>query len=92
MSDVKFALALFLILRSDLSAKGIAAIDYIFFPNNNAAERRFNLKSNKLSKISRRNYYSTVNNSIHPAFITGFTDGEGCFNLTIYKDNRQKIG
>ena len=29
---------------------------------------------------------------MEPWFLTGFTDGEGCFNITIYKDNRQKIG
>ena len=27
-----------------------------------------------------------------PWFVTGFTDGEGCFNITISKDNQQKIG
>ena len=27
-----------------------------------------------------------------PWFFTSFTDGECCFNITIYKDNRQKIG
>lgn len=90
MPYVEFALALSLILRSDLSAKGIVAL-IIFFPKNNAAECRFNFK-NKLTNLYLRNYYSTVNNIIHPAFITGFTDGEECFVLSITKNKSIKVG
>ena len=35
--------------------------------------------------------YSTKT-CLDPWFLTGFTDGEGCFNITISKDSRQKIG
>jgi len=30
--------------------------------------------------------------SIEPWFITGFTDGEGCFSISVYTDNGYKIG
>lgn len=35
---------------------------------------------------------NTNNNKLHPQFITGFTDAEGCFMISIIKDNRQKVG
>ena len=31
------------------------------------------------------------NNKLDPWFITGFTDGEGCFSVTLCKDIRQKV-
>ena len=90
MPDVEFALVLFLILRSDLNAKGIAVL-IIFFSKNKTAECRFNFK-NKLTNLYLRNYYSTINNTIDPAFITGFTDGEECFVLSITKNKSMKVG
>jgi len=35
---------------------------------------------------------STKRSNLDPNFITGFTDGEGCFNLSIYKESRSKTG
>ena len=67
-----------------------SCIDY-FFPNNNAVERCFNFK-NKLTSIYQRNYYSTVNKTIHSAFIAGFTDGEGCFHVSVRKTQKYKVG
>lgn len=39
-------------------------------------------------------YFSSesVNNKLHPWFITGFTDGEGCFSVNVLKNNELKIG
>jgi hypothetical protein len=32
------------------------------------------------------------NGSLSPGFITGFTDAEGCFSVSITKSNNTKIG
>jgi hypothetical protein len=32
------------------------------------------------------------NGQLNPCFVTGFTDAEGCFHLSINKDSRHKIG
>lgn len=32
------------------------------------------------------------NNKLNSKYITGFIDGEGCFTLSIYKDNKYKLG
>jgi len=32
--------------------------------------------------------YSTVGKSLNPNFVTGFTDAEGCFTISIYSDNK----
>jgi len=37
-------------------------------------------------------FSSSSSNSLHPYFITGFIDGEGCFNLSIYRDGRMSTG
>lgn len=47
-------------------------------------------------------YYSTLagsarqlaskNTNLNPSYITGFTDGEGCFSIKIYKSSRNIIG
>lgn len=36
--------------------------------------------------------YPCYSNALHPYFITGFTDAEGCFNISIYRDNRTITG
>ena len=30
--------------------------------------------------------------NLHPDLVTGFTDGEGCFRISIYKNNKLKTG
>jgi hypothetical protein len=35
---------------------------------------------------------SPVLNHLEPGFVTGFTDGEGCFGLYIYTNTALKIG
>jgi hypothetical protein len=30
--------------------------------------------------------------ALNPGFVTGFTDGEGCFLITAYQDNGYKTG
>jgi len=31
-------------------------------------------------------------NTLDPYYITGFSDGEGCFSISIYKDSRMLTG
>lgn len=40
----------------------------------------------------RAKFSSSRSNSLHPYFTTGFIDGEGCFNLSIYRDSRMNTG
>lgn len=35
---------------------------------------------------------SDFKSSMNPRFVTGFVDGEGCFNISITKKNNLKIG
>ena len=37
-------------------------------------------------------HFCKSDRSLHPFFITGFTDGEGCFTVSISKDKRRKLG
>lgn len=48
----------------------------------------FNQKIRSYSSNSKGNY----TNNINPHYFTGFSDGEGCFNISIYKDNRMLTG
>lgn len=43
-------------------------------------------------KMFLKNYSSKSNEKIDPWFITGFTDGEGCFNIHILKSSSNLIG
>jgi hypothetical protein len=38
------------------------------------------------------NYKNNNNYYLHPYYITGFTDGEGCFSTSIFKDSRTQTG
>ena len=51
----------------------------IFSKQINMQERRFS--SSK-----------SIGETLNPYFVTGFIDGEGCFNITVHKDNRLNIG
>jgi hypothetical protein len=44
--------------------------------------------------LLRRNYSVVVtkNNQLHPLFVTGFTDGEGCFFIEVRKSDKYKAG
>ena len=58
---------------------------YFFKMRNVFSSLSFHTSSNK----------SNNNNSdskINPYYITGFTDGEGCFSVSIYKDSRMTTG
>nr|YP_009945084.1 LAGLIDADG endonuclease [Monilinia laxa]QOE17448.1 LAGLIDADG endonuclease [Monilinia laxa] len=54
-------------------------------------ERSYQIKipSNSINLI--RNL-STLESKLDPSYVTGFTDGEGSFMLTIIKDNKYKTG
>ena len=47
---------------------------------------RFYTSKVKHSRLNLQNF------KINPWFVTGFTDGEGCFSITIFKDNQKNIG
>jgi hypothetical protein len=47
------------------------------------------MKQTQLQKFALLN---GAQNSLHPYFITGFSDGECCFSLDIKKNNQLKIG
>ena len=38
------------------------------------------------------NFSTTLESNLDPSYVTGFTDGEGSFMLTIIKDNKYKLG
>jgi len=48
----------------------------------------FKLKNNRFLRST--NFY--VSGAIDPWFITGFTDAEGCFNLSIVRNKKYKAG
>ena len=58
-------------------------------------------KTSKLPLGTQQQSFSSLTNSnlipnnnlvMNPWFITGFTDGEGCFLIVVYKDNTDKTG
>ena len=62
-------------------------------------ERNYQVKflSNQLSDIVKLNLYSSLTTQqskikLNPYFITGFTDGEGCFSIIILKNSQIKTG
>jgi len=68
---------------------------FIFILVNNLlgmVQRRCLTKSLFIRQQPKVNFSSLKNNSnyLNPYFITGFVDGEGCFNISIYKDSRMK--
>ena len=45
--------------------------------------------------LGQKRYYSTKridNTNLYPWFITGFTDGEGCFTLSVRKNSNLNCG
>lgn len=54
-------------------------------------ERSYQIKipSNSINLV--RNF-STLDSKLEPSYVTGFTDGEGSFILTIIRDNKYKTG
>ena len=54
-------------------------------------ERNYRVKIHSNPVNLTRNY-SKLDSKLNPWFITGFTDGEGSFILTIIKDNKYKLG
>jgi hypothetical protein len=54
-------------------------------------ERSYPVKIPSNPLILTRNF-STLESKLDPSYVTGFTDGEGSFILTIIKDNKYKSG
>jgi hypothetical protein len=43
--------------------------------------------------LLRQNYsVVTKNNQLHPLFVTGFSDGEGCFDIEVRQSDKYKAG
>lgn len=57
-------------------------------------ERNYRVKihSNPINLTRNYSKLESVSELLNPWFITGFTDGEGSFILTIIKDNKYKLG
>jgi hypothetical protein len=45
-----------------------------------------------LAQHNLRTFVTSNLSPLHPYFLTGFTDAEGCFNISIFKDNTFKFG
>jgi hypothetical protein len=54
-------------------------------------ERSYPVKIPSNPLILTRNF-SILESKLNPSYVTGFTDGEGSFILTIIKDNKYKLG
>lgn len=52
----------------------------------------FNKKINPVFNLNKRFYTTISSNELKPWFLTGFTDAEGCFNITIAKNPTYIIG
>lgn len=54
----------------------------------------YNLYKNLIiDQVYRKRYFSTESqNKLHPWFITGFTDGEGCFSILVTPNHELEIG
>lgn len=50
------------------------------------------MKENKIKEYKKRNINLNKVQTLHPYNVTGYFDGEGCFNVSIYKNIRMKIG
>jgi len=48
----------------------------------------------KSNRLQSKNYLSTFNlqTNLNPWFVTGFTDAEASFTISIYKKNNLKLG
>jgi hypothetical protein len=47
---------------------------------------------NKLGSLTTRNYSTNSTSSLHPQFITGFSDAESSFFITFIKSNKSDTG
>lgn len=54
--------------------------------------KQFNQKLYSTLNTTKEVVKSYFNNYLNPWVFTGFTDAEGCFNITIYRDSRSKLG
>jgi hypothetical protein len=62
---------------------------------NNIISYNFFIDKKVILYSSFSNSYSSkgnFTNILNPYYITGFADGEGCFNISIYKDSRMLTG
>ena len=89
----------------DSAFKGLSTATYRGFMDSNVESSRlsskrrigaFGIKSwvagKSYSTMANQPTNSNIYTSLHPGFITGFSDAEGSFMVTIYKDNTRQIG
>jgi hypothetical protein len=68
---------------------------YGFTNHNNYFRAGYNnntLLCRKYSTSALDNCLNNPSSKLHPYFVTGFSDGEGCFSMTIFKHDKLKIG
>ena len=86
----------------DASYKGLSSVNYRGYQNPNVdysiftSKRRIGAFAVK-GWISGKSYStsatcSSINTNINPWAITGFSDAESSFNITVYEDNTRSIG
>jgi hypothetical protein len=61
-------------------------------PKLNSSSSHFNLFPLSSNIIQRRNYSTDRKITLNPLFVTGFSDAESSFVVTILKNPRYKIG
>nr|YP_009867815.1 ribosomal protein S3 [Nemania diffusa]QKG05014.1 ribosomal protein S3 [Nemania diffusa] len=89
----------------DSAFKGLSSVVYRGYLDSNvettisSSKRRigsFGIKAwvsgKNYSTMANRPTKSNIYTSLHPGFITGFSDAEGSFMVAIYKDNTRQIG
>jgi len=83
-----------------ITAKFINYISNIYFILN-LIRFSYGLQSTGILNVDQKNFKATIRHSstnsnnkllLHPQWITGFTDGEGCFGVKIYKSKGYALG
>lgn len=101
-----YALFIFILVNNLIGL--VLSSDYVFIEITSMLFNRRIINNNKIkgnsssfsSSVNCRYYSSSSNNSnncnpsisINPYYLSGFIDGEGCFNLTIYKNSQLATG
>jgi len=92
-----YALFLFILINNLI---GMVQLTYFKFIDNNLTLGDLKINKTKVQgKCFTNRWYSTSSSSndnpsnhINPHYLTGFIDGEGCFNITINKNRELATG
>lgn len=87
-----YALFLFILINNliGLVTRCLSLFIKIFIFNLN--KNLFRLYSSYISSSTKYSFNNKNSYSIHPYYITGFIDGEGCFTISMFKDSRMFKG